>query len=257
MYRRSRRKLRGGFRKALEDPDAPLAVDMQGSSSTLLIAFGGMKGELGMPPFEFLGVTEAFSVKRIFIRDLHQAWYHRGIPGLGENVHDAADSLAQLIASHDVEKLVLAGSSAGGYAALAFGSLLGADTVLGFAPQTVIDPDALAEMDDHRWDGEVERLIASGAMDRRLMDLRVVLPEARRADTRYEIYFAEPGPGERPVARADMRHAERLRGLAGVRLYRFGKGEHRIARTLRDTGALDLVLGRALAGGSAERPSHP
>jgi hypothetical protein len=76
------------------------------------------------------------------------------------------------------------------------------------------------------------------------MDLRDVLPDARCAETRYEIYFAEPH-GD-PRWRADVLHAERLRGLVGVHVYRFGKGNHVIARTLRETGALDKVLRRAL-----------
>ena len=44
----------------------------------------------------------------------------------------------------------------------------------------------------------------------------------------------------------DRLHAERLIGLEGLRLYRFGRGGHNIARMLRETGALDKVLQRAL-----------
>ena len=67
-----------------------------------------------------------------------------------------------------------------------------------------------------------------------------MLPDARRADTSYCVYFDDS-------LHADRLHAERLAGLPGVRLYRFGRGSHNIARSLRDTGALERVLRGALA----------
>jgi hypothetical protein len=49
----------------------PLKANMRRRSGTLLIAFGGMRGELGMPPFEFFGVTREMRTKLLFVRDLH------------------------------------------------------------------------------------------------------------------------------------------------------------------------------------------
>ena len=74
------------FRRGVEDPNRPLSLDMGADSGTLLIAFGGMQGQLGMPPFEFFKATGAIPVKKLFVRDLRQAWYHRGIPGHGESI---------------------------------------------------------------------------------------------------------------------------------------------------------------------------
>ncbi len=235
----------GEFRKDLENPEVPLSLDMAADSQTLLLAFGGMVGRIGIPPFEFFSLTGAMPVKRLFVRDLRQAWYHHGIPRHGSTIPEVAESLARLIADHDVERLVVAGTSAGGYAALVFGTLLGADTVLCFAPQTVLDLDILADMDDHRWDYRIAEHPGTGILDAHWTDLRRALPEAhradttRRADTSYRIYFDDS-------LRGDRLHAERLADLAGVRLYRFGRGGHNIARTLRQTGALERVLRRGL-----------
>ncbi len=221
------------------DPDAPLGLDMTSDSRTLLLAFGGLVGQIGIPPFEFFSLTAQVPVKRLFVRDLRQAWYHRGIPRYGSGVPQVADALRPLLARQEVDRLVVAGASAGGYAALLFGTLLGAEEVLCFAPQTVLDLDTLAAMGDHRWDWRLGRQTAAGAVDARFSDLRRVLPAARCAQTSYRIYFDDS-------LQADRMHAERLADLPGVRLYRFGRGSHNIARSLRDTGALERVLRGAL-----------
>ena len=123
------------FREGLERPEVALSIDMSSDSRTLLIAFGGMVGRIGMPPFEFFALTGELPIKRLFVRDLRQAWYHRGIPGYGDTLADCAESLRRLIGDHDVDRVLTTGNSAGGYAALVFGALLGAETVLCFAPK--------------------------------------------------------------------------------------------------------------------------
>jgi pimeloyl-ACP methyl ester carboxylesterase len=222
------------FRRSLEDPTLPLSLDMGTDSSSLLVAFGGMRGQLGMPPFEFFKVTGGIPVKRLFVRDLHQAWYHRGIPGYGDTLADSAASLRRLIDEHGVERLVLAGNSAGGYAALAFASLLGADTALAFVPQTVLLPEELAAMDDHRWDAEVNELIAQAGIDPRFSDLRTALAGAPPGP-RYEVYFDE-------ALTVDRLHAERIERVAGVTLHRLAGGEHSVALQMRQSGELERVL---------------
>jgi len=216
-----------------------LSLDMASDSRTLLIAFGGLAGELGMPPFEFFGATGGLPVKRLFVRDPRQAWYHLGIIGHGRTIESVAESLKKLIARYDVGRLVVTGNSMGGYAALMFGTLLGADTVLCFSPQTVVDLDILAQMNDHNWDRRLGELAAANALDPRWLDLSRALPPVRHSDTQYQIYFDD-------TYRVDRLHAERLRGIEGVRLYRFGKGGHHLAHALRESGALEQVLRRAL-----------
>jgi pimeloyl-ACP methyl ester carboxylesterase len=218
-----------------------LSFDMGSDSRTLLIAFGGLRGRVEIPPFEFLTLTGDFPVKRIFVRDLHQAWYHRGTPRHGATtLTSLADSLRERVAAHDVDRLVTAGNSAGGYAALVFGTLLGADTVLSFAPQTVLDPEILAAWGDRRWEDQLRRLAAAGSLDPRWLDLRNALPQARRADTRYQVYFDD-------ALRVDRLHAERLRGIQGMHLYRFGNHTgHYLVHALRNNGALERVLRQAV-----------
>jgi hypothetical protein len=228
-----------GFRQALEQDELPLSLDMQSDSRTLLIALGGIGRNVSMPPFEFFKATGSIPCKRLFVRDVNQAWYQMGLPGHGSDFTSVADTLRELIAGHDVDRLVLAGASAGGYAAMAFGTLLGADLALCFAPQSTVDLDKLHAIGDRRYDARLGEVTAAGVVDADWIDLRSALPAARVADTRYDIYFADR------VA-PDRLHAERLVGVEGVRLYRFGRGNHNIAGTMRRSGALDKVLQRAL-----------
>jgi acetyl esterase/lipase len=224
----------------LEDPNTSVCLDMRSKSRTVLIAFGGLQGRMGVLPFEFFRATGGIPVKRLFVRDLRQAWYHRGMPEYGTTLLETAEALAEVLARQRVERIVVAGNSAGGYAALVFGTLLGADSALCFAPQTTLDLDALAAIGDHRWDEYLGPLAAAEALDSNWVDLRHALPRARRADTRYRVFFDDS-------LAVDRAHAERLVGLEGLRLYRFGHGRHHLVTSLRDSGVLQRLLQRELS----------
>jgi pimeloyl-ACP methyl ester carboxylesterase len=237
----TRRRLPFGdrFRLALEDPTAPLCSDMKVDSSTLLLAFGGMKGKLDIPPFEFFGLTSGLPIKRLFVRDLKQAWYHRGVRRHGSTIPEVAEHLERIIDRRQIERLVVVGTSAGGYAALIFGSLLGADRVLCWGPQTSLDPEVLDRMGDHRWDDKIAGLIASNALDEDWIDLRSALPAARIGQTRYELFFDD-------AYLPDRLHVERLADVDGAQLRPVAGGKHEVARQMRKTGELEQVLRSAL-----------
>ena len=241
------------FRLGLEDYSAPISSDLASRSSTLLLAFGGMKGKLDIPPFEFFSLTEGMPVKRVFVRDLRQAWYHRGVPRHGGTITAVAADLERLIERQGVDRLVIAGTSAGGYAALLFGTLLGAETVLSFGPQTVIDLGALEEIGDHRWDERLLPLTAAGALQEDWTDLRTALPGKARVATRHQIYFDASFP-------LDRLHAERLADVEGVALHGVEGGDHRVAQKMRQTGQLQAVLREALgvpvATAATSRPAR-
>jgi pimeloyl-ACP methyl ester carboxylesterase len=239
LGRRAALPFRRRFRSSMENPNEPLSLDMGGDPTTLLVAFGGMAGQIGMPPFEFFKATGDIPVKRLFVRDLHQAWYHRGIPGHGDTLEASAAALRALIERHDVDRLVVAGNSAGGYASLAFGRLLEADTALCFAPQTVLDPAVLAEWDDHRWDGQLDDLVREGAIDQRWSDLRTALSQGDGGRTHFEVYFDE-------TLEVDRLHADRIGDVPGVRLHRMSAGAHSVAQAMREAGELERVLRAAL-----------
>lgn len=248
--RRMALRFESPFRRAVEDPNVPLSLDLEQDSDTLLIAFGGMRGLLGVPTWEFFKATGGMPVKRLFVRDLRQCWYHRGIPGYGEDLESSAAALLEVARSGGTERIITAGNSAGGYAALLFGALLGADTVLCFAPQTVIDPVVLAGWDDHRWDEQLNDLRGRGRLDERWQDLAEVLPGmqplpgAATGTGSLQLYYDS-------AYEPDRLHAEHIAAVPGVRLIPSEGGRHSVALEMRKSGELDRVLRAALAGGGA------
>ena len=148
--RDKRRELEGlptGDAEPLEFSDA--------DSDVLLVAFGGLNRQIGIPPFEFMRLTGETPVKKLFVRDPRQAWYHRGLPGYSDTLEETATVLAER--TRGAARTVVTGNSAGGYAALLFGELLGADAIVCFAPQTTLRMAALHELGDRRWDDHLRR----------------------------------------------------------------------------------------------------
>jgi hypothetical protein len=109
-------------------------------NDTLMVFFGGMAKLFGgIPPFEFLNFTEKhFShITRIFYVDLHQSYYTKGFEGFSKNYDESVEHLRKEMAGYN--KVNFYGVSAGGYAAILFGSLLNVNQVVSFGGPTKID----------------------------------------------------------------------------------------------------------------------
>lgn len=116
---------------------------------TLIISFGGLDSVMaGTPPFEFLKTLNKIhpTCDKYFIIDKHQIWYHKGIDGVSVDIPTTKDFLAKIIFPY--EKVLFMGNSAGGYAAILFGSLLNIDCVLAFVPQTYLYNIKKQDFDD-------------------------------------------------------------------------------------------------------------
>src|SRR4029450_10827749 len=153
----------------LVDPQLGVGHELTSSSTTMLIAFAAMSHNRP-PPFHFFEFTTGLPVKRLMVRDPNRVWYQHGVPGFGSTIDEVAASLRMLIDEQGAERLVAMGSSAGGYAALAFGSLLEADLVLSFSPQTTLDRAWREEVGDDRWRGHFKNLDALGGPDPKWVD---------------------------------------------------------------------------------------
>ena len=107
-------------------------------ADTLVVSFGGYAKMFGgIQPFEFLSfLTQHFPnvSKHFYIDDMCDA-YHQGIRGLSTNIDETVEYLRDKIKGY--KKVVFLGNSAGGYATILFGSLLGVTSVLAFIPLTV------------------------------------------------------------------------------------------------------------------------
>jgi hypothetical protein len=225
-----RRRARRRHLAALPTGDADPVIFTDDDSDVLLVAFGGMNRRIGIPPFEFMKLTGSIPVKRLFVRDPRQAWYHRGLPDRSSTLEETLAVLSELTSGS--ERLIVTGNSAGGYAALLFGSLLDADEIVCFAPQSTLTLDSLHAIGDRRWDDHLRPLFKAGVMDARWLDLRA-LP----ARENVHIYFDQG-------LEVDRLHAERIAHVG--RLHPCDGGRHDLVRTLRDRGELARILEAAL-----------
>ena len=83
--------------------------------------------------YEWFGTTVKRASKHIFLRDVHKEWYLKGINSRINTQKKLLDFLESEIIGY--EEVITVGSSAGAYAAILFGCLLNAKTVIAFSPQ--------------------------------------------------------------------------------------------------------------------------
>ncbi len=211
------------------DQDRAGVSVQHGSSRTLVIAFGGLWGGLGpVPVFEFQRTLAASGLQSVFLRDHYRAWYHRGVADVGDDVDSVASFLQPMTRTAD--RIVMIGNSAGGYAALLFGALLGCEAHA-FSPQTFIDPALRRQHRDARWAEDLSALLETGRFDARYGDLAPLL--ASRPGN-FHIHYGT-------AAALDVLHAERMRDLA--HLHAISGGHHGAVQTLRDSGWLESFFG--------------
>ncbi len=173
--------------------------------ATLVVSFAGHGLGLGtLPRPEFVGfLSKHFAhLDKHFFIDKTNTWYHRGIEGKSSDIPSTVAYLRTVIAGYS--RVVFIGSSAGGYAALLFGSLLAVDTVLAFKPQTIL-PVKLGPHDDVR-------------------------PFLNKT-TRYEIY----GDTSEPKGYHHISHCDHLFGPENVSVHRLPALD---LKRMRDSGEL-------------------
>lgn len=236
------------FKSLLEDRQAPIAADFSSKNPTLLIAFGGHKGGLGIPVFEFFGATAGLDTKKVFVRDINQAFYFRGLSGIGEGLYDIVDYLQKQIDTHNIERVVCTGNSMGGYSAILFGHYLNVDEVHAFSPLSFIGRvKRFIHRDTRHPQSHIDAAKAPRAM-KKLFDLKDVLNKENEAKTNYHIHYS-------PEHRLDNLHAIRIANKTNVKLHpHSGIGKHsKMIRSLRDSGDLEKILVKALEAGQSRQ----
>lgn len=222
-------------REDFSDPELGMVTDFSSASTSLLVAFGGMAGAMaGVPPLEFFRIAGRVDTKRMFIRDHHQSWYHRGVRGLGEDVPSVAAALRDTLAASATTHRVFVGNSAGSFGALLFGWLLEVDHVHAFAPRTALDESCPPTMIPYSRDALVN-LIASGKFDRRYADLGDLFSTGTNVTTQFVIHLAEDAP-------LDVEHARRLEPFDRVEIRWWPSGGHALIQKLREDGSLAELL---------------
>jgi hypothetical protein len=221
----------------IEENPSPFFRDYAEESGVLLVSFSGLKrSPEKIPGFSLRRVFEGLPAKKLYVRDLDKAWFLRGLRGVTANVDETAAWLRAEAASVQARRVVFTGYSLGGFAALLYGILCGADEVHAISPQTFISFWKRLRSGDHRWRRYV--LPMHFGDTRRFHDLRPwLLKEPTR--TQLNVYFARD-------SRLDALHVEHVRGLPRVAIHERSEGSHRLVTAMRDSGELRTLFERAI-----------
>jgi hypothetical protein len=233
------------FEAQLADDRRGFVCDVADPARPTVVAFGGIGGGVGLPHYEFFRLLGDVAVNRVFVRDLDQCFYHRGVRGLGATFDDVAENLAALLPPSS--RTVFVGSSAGGYAAIILGTLAQADHVLTVAPITFIDRWHRLAVLDRRWASSIDPVNRGANVQRPYLDARRVLASAPACPP-IDCYY----PSRH---RLDALHSRRLGGLPTVRLLPVDSVRHELVKEMRDAGTLREVVLDALGEPHVERRS--
>jgi hypothetical protein len=224
------------FTQMLNDPRSPLAYDFSYSHRPLLIAFGGIQGALGLPPFEFFNFTKSMQTNKLYVRDLEQSWYHSGLSPYTRNIEETIAFLRTKISESTSSKIIMVGNSMGGYAALLFGLAVNAERILAFSPQTFIDKWHRKLFWDRRWPHRIKA--AQQIAPRHYLDLKPLCKSNLKPDI--NIFFGETN-------RLDKIHAKRLSHCDNIKLHPYKEGGHSVVKVLRDNGTLSKLIHESIA----------
>lgn len=215
------------------DDESCVSEDLVAGSRTLYLFFGGIAGGIGMPPFEFYRASRIIDDSRIFLRDPAQAWYQRGLPGIGDDCHAVGQFISSRISESGAPEVRFVGNSMGGFAALLFCSMLGVGSAIAFSPQTFVNTALRHRFRDTRWAEQIQRMHET----RSAVDVEDLKPWVRRhhPTLRAEIYVSRANT-------LDIHHVQRLRRFPNIAVHHFDGAGHDLVRELRDAGRLAEIL---------------
>lgn len=188
-------------------------------TNTLVISFGGVNGR-----FEFYGSLSKLNVDFILIREPSKRWYQHGLQDIKGGFQGFIKYLSELIAEHEDKKLVVVGASAGGYAAILFGSLLNADQIISYGPQTYISDELRGPLNERRWWPELKNIT-----ELHYGDLLPVV--SNNLESKIHIFFGSDDF-------FDFLHAAHLIECPNVTISMIENGDHGVSGTMKRDGLL-------------------
>lgn len=197
---------------------------MPSGSKTVIVSFGAKGGGQGV--FHFFKVLKPLrGFTKLLVRDPAGSWYNAGLPGVGDTVEDIAARIKQEVAALGGERIITSGPSMGGYAAILFGCMLGAERAIALAPQTLLDRG--------------QRHAPPAGVELQAPDLRPIIRDAPA--TKIDLVAGWDDP-------LDIFNAGRVAALPSVRILALRGGTHSFVEDLHREEKLiplftDLVLG--------------
>ena len=228
------------------DDSVPILRDYSAEGDVLLISLSGLKQTLRkVPGFSLRATLAGLPVKKLYLRDLDKAWFLRGLRGITRNVEETVEFIRAEAAAAGATRMILTGYSLGGFAALLYGTLAGADEVHAISPQTFITFWGRWRAGDSR--GRRYALPLYFSSTRRFHDLRPWLARCP-SKTELHVHFARN-------SRLDVIHARHVCDLPKVTVHEHAEGSHRLVTVMRESGELRALFERAIARESSRTAS--
>lgn len=215
-------------------------LDCSAESDTMMISFAVFPAPGGKSAFDFIRSTNPVKVKKLFLRDPNMMWFQKGSPGIGDDVPGVLAFIQNVIAQERIRRVVTIGNSGGGFSALLFGVMLGADEIHAFNP-----PTRLRGPEDTSAPDQLEALTKEKGNAIPYLDLREIMRKHLQPRTKIYIHYSR---GER----RDKRHAKYLGEFSNVRLFEFPSVTHHMARFFAERAMLTPLL-QVAADGDAEQ----
>ncbi len=226
------------FLSELKNSKEAIFIDATSDSKTIIVAFGGMKGNLGIPVFEFFKILSPLNAKKMFVRDLDQNLYFGGLPGITNSIDGIGDHLKSKFKELGTKRVVVLGNSAGANAAVLFGILLNADKVVAFSPKTFITPLKRILFWDHQWWKNHIRVYFTKGVNSEYWDLKKLLSKSD-VKTKFQLHYSLHN-------RIDSMHCERMSGFPNVNVKGYEYKDHDLVRHLKETGELHNIIANIL-----------
>lgn len=161
----------------------PLVIDMlHGTADTLVISFSSIGHDPARAPSpEFVGSATGQGRPALFVMDESRSWGHA--PMFAATLRRAVDAIRN---RQPIRRIVTVGQSMGGFCAIKAATILAADAVLAFGPQSRLD-----DPDDPRWSGWIARLGPNPDTPDLPQDAWTVLMHGMRDDSRQALRFPQ------------------------------------------------------------------
>lgn len=170
----------------------------------------------------------------VYLHDKKRLFYCNGLPELGDTLDATLDSLRRRLAIYGNVRLSTFGSSAGGFGALLYGILLGADRVLALSPPVTTLRDVSHRLNDYRARALLKRLelrLGDG-----VRDIRQILERHTGPVPRIDLVYGADN-------KIDHAHATHLADLPGVHLYPLdGVDTHNTNGLLSSLGLMPALM---------------
>jgi hypothetical protein len=220
----------GGNVKLLESDS--LIIDIRNRNWPLVISFASLGDK-----FQFRGLFQDLQVNCIYFRDLKHNWYLNGVPGAGASVSEISNFLSNQMQLHAFTRVISIGASAGGFAALLFGSLMRVDQILAFSPQTFVDKMHRTFYYDYRWRDRVKQIYDGEKSNREFLDVK---PFIKCFPNRVDLFYDNSH-------RLDGIHCRRLK-FENINHLKFPDAGHNLIKELKQSGKLHRYINDALTG---------